>query len=238
VTSLELALASAAVMTGALVQGSVGFGLGLVAAPLLLLIDSQFIPGPLLTASAVLTLFLTHREWRSVSFSDLKWALSGRVVGVIVAATVLVVTPVEYISIAFGALVLAAVALSASGLHLAPRPSYLVAAGMLSGFMGTTVSVGGPPIALIYQRESGPRIRGTLSAYFTVGVALSLVALRIVGRYGRSELVMALGLLPGILLGFWLSQHTAGVLDKGYTRVAVLVVSAAAAVVAILRQLF
>ncbi len=235
-TWIEFAAASGVVLAGALVQGSVGFGLGLVAAPLLLLIDTRFIPGPLLTASAVLTVFLTRREWRSINFGDLKWALSGRIVGVAVALMVLVIVPTDYISLAFGILVLAAVGMSASGIHLMPRPSLLVTAGALSGFMGTTVSIGGPPMALVYQAVSGPRLRGTLSAYFTVGVTLSLIGLRIIGRYGRTEILMALGLLPGILVGFWMSQHTAGMLDKGYTRVGVLVVSTIAAVVAILRQ--
>lgn len=236
-TWVELAVASAVVMAGATLQGSVGFGLGLVAAPLLLLIDPSLIPGPLLSAAAVLTVLLTHREWRSVNFADLKWALSGRIVGVAVAAAVLVVVPANYIALAFGTLILMAVAMSASGLHLAPRPSHLVTAGLLSGFMGTTVSIGGPPIALVYQKEVGARIRGTLSAYFTVGAVLSLIALRIIGRYGRTEILLAVGLLPGVLLGFLLSRHTAGVLDKGYTRIGVLTVSAVAALAAILRQL-
>ncbi len=237
-TALELLLATGVVATGALLQGSIGFGLGLVAAPLLLIIDPRFIPGPLLTGSAVLTMLLTQREWRSVRMRDLQWAIPGRVIGIVIAVGVLVIVPTEYIAIAFGVLVLLAVALSASGLHLTPSPGHLVVAGLLSGFMGTTVSIGGPPIALVYQTESGPRVRGTLSAYFLIGVSLSLIALRLIGRYGRPELLLASGLMPGIVLGFVLSRHTAGVLDRGYTRVAVLVVSAVAAVVAIGRQLF
>lgn len=236
-TWAEFLFATAVVACGALLQGSIGFGLGLVAAPLLLLLDPTFIPGPLLTASAVLTVLLTSREWRSVNVGDLKWSISGRLVGVVVAAVVLVVVPPESIGIAFGVLVLAAVALSASGIHLTPTPGHLVSAGMLSGFMGTAVSIGGPPIALVYQRESGPRIRGTLSAYFLIGVLLSLTALRIVGRYGLTELSLAASLIPGILIGFLASKHTTGALDRGYTRIAVLVVSAVAAVVAILRQI-
>lgn len=234
-TGMEFVVASLIVSAGALLQGSFGFGLGLVAAPLLLLVDPRLIPGPLLTSSAVLTVLLTHREWRTVNFRDLRWALSGRVVGVAAAVGVLLVVPAERISLLFGLLVLGAVVLSASGLRLTPRPSFLVTAGMLSGFMGTAVSIGGPPMALVYQSETGPRLRGTLSAYFLVGVVLSLIGLRIAGRYGRSEILLALALVPGILVGFTLSRHTVGVLDRGHTRTGVLVVSAIAAVVAILK---
>lgn len=235
-SGLELALAMGVVTVGALLQGSVGFGLGLFAAPLLLLIDVRLIPAPLLCASFVLTLLLTHRERHGINVGDLGWALGGRVVGVGAAAMLLAVIPAERISLLLAGTILLAVALSASGLHPRPRPSVLVSAGTLSGFMGTAVSVGGPPIALVYQAESGPRIRGTLSAYFTLGVLMSLSALWYVGRFGRAELLLSVGLLPGVLLGFLLSRHLTDVLDRGYTRRAVLIISAAAALAVIARQ--
>jgi uncharacterized membrane protein YfcA len=93
-------------------------------------------------------------------------------------------------------------------------------------------------MALVYQRESGASLRGTLSAFFVVGVSLSVVGLSLAGRFGREELVLAFSLLPGILLGYLISRHTARLLDRGYTRTAVLFVSAAAGVVVILKQLW
>ncbi len=235
---IELALASGIVAIGATLQGSVGFGLGMVGAPLLILIDPRFVPAPLLCASVVLTLSLTHRERRSIEFSDLKWALIGRIVGVGIAAAFLAVVSGERIALVFGILVLLAVGISVSGIHLKPTSRTLVVAGTLSGFMGTTVSIGGPPMALVYQNQSGPRIRGTLSAYFTVGVAISLTALHFVGRFGTQELLLAAVFLPGVALGFWISRHTSSLLDRGYTRAAVLAVSASAAVVVVLKQVF
>ena len=64
-----------------------------------------------------------------------------------------------------------------------------------------------------------------------------LVALFLVGRFGETELRLALVLLPGTLLGFAASRHLARVLDRGYTRPAVLIVSAVAAVSVIAREL-
>jgi uncharacterized membrane protein YfcA len=215
-TLTQIALAAGAVTVGATLQGSIGFGLGLVAAPLLVLIDPRFIPAPLLLASVVLTVLLTHREWRSVQFRDLGWAIGGRMVGIAAAIAALLLI---------------------SGLHLPPTPRTLLGAGMLSGFSGTAVSIGGPPMALVLQRESGARLRGTLSAFFVVGISMSLVGLRIAGRLGRTELLLSLALLPGILLGYLISRHTARLLDRGYTRSAVLAVSGAAGVVVIIKQL-
>jgi uncharacterized membrane protein YfcA len=230
-------LVSLTVACGASLQGSVGFGLGLFSVPILLLLDPRFVPAPLLFASIWLTALLTHREWGGIDGVALRWALSGRALGTAVAASALTVLSSRTLGITFGVLVLAAVAMSASGLRLSPKRWTLLGAGTLSGFMGTTASIGGPPIALVYQRESGPRIRGTLSAYFLLGVSISLVGLALVGRFTTREALLSLSLVPGILVGFLVSRRTARWLDKGYVRVAVLVVSAAAAVMVIVRHL-
>lgn len=222
-----LLLATLVVTIGSTLQGSVGFGLGMFAAPLLILIDPQFVPAPLLCTAVVITLLLTHRERHGVEISDLKWALSGRLLGITAALTALSVVPADRVRVLFGILIILAVGLAASGLRMTVAPGALFGAGALSGFTGTAVSVGAPPMALLYHRESGARIRGTLSAYFFVGVVLSLTGLRIVGRFGWTEVVLALSLIPGALVGFLVSRRVASTLDRGYIRTAVLVVSAA-----------
>ncbi len=222
---------------GAIVQGSIGFGLGMIGAPLLVLIDPRLVPGPLLCAAAVLTVLLTHREWHGISFADLRWSLPGYVVGILLAAAVLVVLSAEQLSLTFGALVIIAVVLTASGLHLSPGPKVLMGAGVLSGFMGTIASIGGPAIALVYQRESGPRIRGTLSAFFVIGILLSITGLVLIGRFGKTELVLASSLVPGLVVGFALSHRAARLLDRGDLRIAVLTVSAGAGVAVIMKHL-
>lgn len=236
-SALDLVLAGAVVFCGAVLQGSIGFGLGLMAAPLLVLVEPRLVPAPLLLASGVLTVLLTHRERHAIITDDLKWSLGGRVLGTLPALAVLTVVPGERLGLAFGALVLLGVGLSASGWHLPPSPRVLLGAGALSGFMATIAAIGGPPMALVYQRESGPRIRATLSAYFVVGVAISLAGLAWVGRFGLAETALAGALIPAILAGFWVSRHTARRLDRGSLRPAVLIVSAASAAAVIVKHL-
>lgn len=236
-SALEIVAASAVAAGGAALQGSIGFGLGLFAVPLLLLIDARLVPAPLLLTSGVLTILLTRRDRHGIIVSDLKWSLTGRVCGTVPALVALTVVPGDLLGAGFAALVLLGVGLSASGWHFTPAPRVLLGAGALSGFMATIAAIGGPPMALVYQRESGPRIRGTLSAYFVVGVTISLVGLTIVGRFGPAEIVRAGALLPGALVGFAVSRRTARWLDRGYLRAAVLIVSAASAVAVIAKQL-
>ena len=230
-------LAGAVVTVGALLQGSVGFGLGMFSVPFLVMIDTRFVPGPLLCSSIALTLLLTQREWHAVRVAELKWAVVGRVFGIGAAMAALLVVPERQIGLMFGVLVLAAVLLSASGLRVRVTARSLMGAGVLSGFMGTAVSIGGPPMALLYQHESGSRIRGNLSAFFMVGVSMSLVGLHFVGMFGLREFLIALSLLPGVLLGYTVSRFTAGILDRGYIRAGVLWVSAASALAVLIREL-
>jgi len=236
-TPIELLAACAVVTIGSAVQGSVGLGLGLVAAPILALIDPMLVPGPILLCGLVLTLLMSYRERRAMDIAGLKWGVVGRILGTLVAVVVLTNVPREEMTLIFGGLVLLAVALSASGLHVSPTMWTLISAGALSGFMGTTSNTGGPPIALVYQHAPGARLRSTLSGFFVPGTIMSLVALVAVRRFGRYELWSALTFLPGVLIGFLLSARTLSLLDRGYTRAAVLTLSAVSGAIVILRAL-
>ena len=110
------------------------------------------------------------------------------------------------------------------------REPVLFAAGTASGFMATAAGLGGPPVALVYQRETGVRLRGTLAAYFIIGTVVSLFALAWAGRFTREEVRLSSFLIPGTVLGYFMSRPAAAYLDGGYTRTAVLAVSALAAV--------
>lgn len=50
----DMVLAFGIVMIGALLQGSIGFGMGPLSAPMLLPIDPVFVPGPLLLSALIL----------------------------------------------------------------------------------------------------------------------------------------------------------------------------------------
>ncbi|HIA50126.1 MAG TPA: sulfite exporter TauE/SafE family protein [Acidobacteria bacterium] len=235
---LEIATAISAVLAGSVVQGAVGFGLALVSAPVLILIDPRFIPAPLLLASLSLILLTAYRDRQGIDLSGLRWAVIGRLFGTGVGVVALTMISGSQLTLTFGVIVLVSVGLSASGLHLRPNPIPLIGAGTVSGFMATTSSIGGPPMALLYQHESGTRLRGTLAGFFIVGVSISLVSLALIGRLGQEELKLALILQPGILIGFAASSKAIDWLDGGHTRLAVLTVAAVMACVVILNELY
>ena len=130
-----------------------------------------------------------------------------------------------------------AVVLTASGVEVRKQPSTLFGAGIMSGFMGTISGIGGPPVALLYQHESGPTLRATLPRYFLVGGAITIVTLVAVGKLGADEWLLTCVLLPGMLIGQAGSGWLAGHVDRRAARPFILGLSALAAVSVLIKEL-
>jgi uncharacterized protein len=237
VTAYGSFLAVLIVFVGSVVQGSVGIGLGFVAVPLLVLINPDFVPGPLLLSALVLTLLIAIREHHSIESKNLSWAVFGRTVGTLAGIFLITVIPISKISLLFAGMIILAVIISLMGLRLKLNKKNLFGTGVLSGIMGTTAAIGGVPLAIIYQDFKGPRLRGTLSGIFTFGTILSIIALAVVGKFGLKEFQLGVVLIPGILLGYFISIKTAKYLDQGLIRPIVLLIASFAALGIILRFL-
>jgi uncharacterized membrane protein YfcA len=203
---LTAALVFFLITLGAALQGTAGFGMALIAAPPLMLIAPDLIPGPLIGAGIVLTGAVAYRDRASIDYSGLGYALVGRVLGTVMAAAFLALASPRSFDLAFGLLVVLGVSLSAAGLQVRLSPKTISFAGFLSGLMGTVSSIGGPPMALLYQHSGAAKLRATLASYFVLGVGFSLLALFSVGLFGWTELRLALILSPAMLLGFLLAK--------------------------------
>ncbi|MFJ4977156.1 TSUP family transporter [Streptomyces coeruleorubidus] len=233
-----LVCASVAVFLGALVQGSVGVGLALVSAPVVQIAAPRLMPGSLLLVAAVLAVLgavreISHTDWHGVS-----WALAGRIAGTAAASYVILVVSGPTLDLLSAGITLGVVSLLAADPARLPRNrGTLLASGAVAGLTGTTSSIGGPFIALVYHREPGPTVRGTLGVFFTAGALLSLGSLTAVGRLPREQLVFGALLLPAVVAGFALSGPVRRHVDGGRMRGAVLALAVVAAVVLIVRGL-
>ncbi|MBS3751051.1 MAG: sulfite exporter TauE/SafE family protein [Anaerolineales bacterium] len=236
-TWMDFVLATLAIFTGAAVQGSIGFGSALIASPLLVLIQLDYVPGPLIIASLAFNLAVTLRESHAVRGKQVLWAASGMIPGSILAAGVLAVVSQGAMEVVFGGLVLLAVGISALGTRVAPSGMTMMGAGFLSGLMNTIAGIGGPPLALVYKDAESPQLRANLSTLFLMGAGISLLSLGLYGEVQMRDVVLALSLLPGMALGFALSSRILPAIRKKHTRPGVLILSALSALAVILREI-
>jgi uncharacterized protein len=230
------AVLAVAVTVGSVVQGAVGLGLGLVAAPVTTLVEPHLMPGVLLWLAAALPAITLVHEGRHTDWPTLRWAFAGRVPGTVLGVVVVTLASTQVLGLLVGLMVLTAVLLTWRVVRLPMRRGVLVGAGVISGVSGTATSIGGPPLALVYQHETGPRLRATLATYFLLGAGMSLAGLAVAGQLVVHDLVWAAALTPFLGLGFLLAGLLRRHVDEGRTRTAVLLVCGASAVALLVRS--
>jgi uncharacterized membrane protein YfcA len=236
---LEITLiASAIIFVGAIVQASIGFGLAIIAAPLLFVLSADYVPGPITIIALVLSIMLTLRHRQSISLKGLGAAIIGRVPGTVAGGFLLVWADARTLSLWIGLSVLLAVLVSLTKLRFSPTPVRMAFAGFMSGFMGTSTSIGGPPMALLLQHEAAESVRANLSAFFIISCLLSLAVQIPAGYMGWTHFFLALPLLPAAGLGYWVAGRYADRFPQHHIRTASLVVCGLSGIIAMLSYWF
>lgn len=205
---MDIAIAVAVIVVGSFVQSSIGFGLAVIAAPILYFIDPLYVPAPITVSAFTLSLVNAYKHRHSISFKGLQFAILGRIPGTVVGGMLLFWIDQAQLALLLGVSVLVAVGLSLRNIALRPTNAAMFSAGFLSGFMGTSSSIGGPPMALVLQHQEGHFIRANLSAFFIVSCLLSLAMLSVIGEFGREQMVASLPLMPATLVGYWIAMRT------------------------------
>jgi uncharacterized membrane protein YfcA len=189
---MEIVLVVFVIFVGSFVQSSIGFGLAIVAAPILFLIDPLYVPAPITISALTLSVANSYSHWRSISFRGLRFAILGRIPGTISGGFLLLWIDQQALALWLGLSVLVAVALSMSNIV----------------FKGTSTSIGGPPMALVMQHQENDFIRANLAAFFVVSCLMSLGMLSSIGRFGMEHIMISLPLMPATLAGYWLAMRT------------------------------
>jgi len=202
---LLFSLAFIAVMLGATLQSLAGFGIAVIAAPVLVLIDPDFLAAPILLFGCLLSLLNTLRYRKKLQIHKTKITLWGRMVGSVVGILLLGLLAPQFFAVSFALLVMLSVAMTYRQFEITHSPRNLMIAGFFSGVMGTTTGVGGPPIALVYQNSSLVSARAELGLFFLIGTIVSLVLLALGGHISAKQLQLTWPLVPAIFVGFALS---------------------------------
>jgi uncharacterized membrane protein YfcA len=227
---------AAAVVIGSTVQSAVGLGVGLVAAPVTALLEPALMPGALLMVALLMPCLTLIHDHHDIDWPGLGWSLPARLPGTLVGVWVVSALSDRELGIAIGLVVLAAVAVTWRAVTVPVNRATLSAAGFASGITGTATSIGGPPIAIVYQHRPPRQIRTTMAVYFIIGASLSLVALAVTGDLTGDQGVAAAELLPFLAVGALLGALARRSLPSHVVRPAVLLVSSASAVVLLVRS--
>lgn len=200
-TTLEFLGIGLVVLCAACLQGSIGFGLGMIAAPILVLLRPDLVPATLIIVATLMSVLALLRERAEVDWKLVLWAVLGRMPGSALGALAVTLLPAKGLSLFVAATVLIGVLFTAVGWTPLPRIRNILIASGFSGLFGTATSIGGPPVALVMRSFSPSQTRATLSAYFVFGGLLSLGFLALGGHVQVTHLVTAVGLFPFMLLG-------------------------------------
>ena len=235
---MEIILAFSVIVIGSFVQSAIGFGLAIIAAPILFFIDPSYVPAPITVSALTLSLINAWSHRGSISLHGLKFAIIGRIPGSVAGALLILWIDQSLLGLWIGLTVLIAVFLSIKSVALSPSKGHMATAGFLSGFMGTSTSIGGPPMALLLQHQEAQFIRANLSAFFVVSCLMTLAMLAPVGYFGMREILLSLPLLPGTVVGYLLARRTWHLISPKFLRYSSLLLCGVSGGLAVLAYFF
>ena len=199
------ALAAAVV---AFLAGASGFGFGLLATPLLLLLGFSlpFVVTANLLISLATRVSVAYRLRRRIDLRRSGLLVLGSVPGLYLGAHTLTTVDHRVIKAALGVVVMVAVALLALGSDGAsePRSAGMLAAGFAGGFLGTTTSLNGIPPVLLLARHAVAAVSffADLAVYSIGSAGIGLGILGLSGGFSGRALFPAFVLwLPAVLAG-------------------------------------
>ncbi|AXN08936.1 sulfite exporter TauE/SafE family protein [Vibrio anguillarum] len=221
------------IFLGSFVQTAIGFGLAIVAAPLLFLISADYVPAPICIVALFISILNALKHRSNIELGGLKMALIGRVPGSIAGGILLVLVSTDVLALWLGLLVLFAVAVSLLPYRIEPTPIKMGIAGFFSGFFGTSSAIGGPPMALILQHQEANQLRGNLSAFCVFSSIISLIIQIPAGFLTLHHLWITIPLIPSAWLGYKLAMMTTQSLPKDNIRFAALLLCTISGVTAV-----
>lgn len=198
-------LSAVVFVAAALAQAVTGFGSALVAVPALALVVDPV--AAVVATTAVSLVLTTGAGWRERAHVDGAAAralvLTG-VLGMPFGLVVLALAGESRLEAWIAASMLLLVLLVAAGVRVGRR--VLPVAGVVSGALLTSTGMNGPPLVLALIDRDPRRYRATLQAVFAVQDLVGLAAFVLLGHVGTDAVLLALGGVVGLPLGWRLGD--------------------------------
>lgn len=234
-TLLQILVALLATLVGSTVLASLGFGIGMVATPILLLVlDPQTAVVILNAVSVPITGLLVWQTRKHLRLKETLPIAALGLAGALVGAYVLSTSGERVLRLSIVVLIMllaAATAFNPSALEgKIPYPKVIGSAiGFFVGVMLGSLAIGGPLLVLFFLSQSWLRhsLRASMSLYLFVIMTTATVGYIPAGLFTQERLLLVLLGLGPVLLGFWLGSRLAGRMNEVlFRRVAIGVIVA------------
>lgn len=205
-TPLMIILAAGALFLGSLVQGTVGFGLGMVSVPLLSLFLDVKIAIPIATVFGwLITIPVCIKMRKYINYRLAFILYIPAIVGIQFGGELLKNVESAYILLAMGAILIAV-----GGLTVINRPIRVkdnlfsaIICGLLSGILGASAGESGPPIVTYMNclKTSAERIKATTNFYFFMAMLTVIFKLFTNGVITKDVGIITAWSIPAMLVG-------------------------------------
>lgn len=206
--------------------------MAVIAAPIIVLLNPLWVPVVLTIMALALSILNTWNQRSALELRELIVPFITRIPGTMLGAWLLLQLNVFWLQISVALCVFLAVVISYFGKQFDYTPARLGWAAFVSGIMGTTTSIGGPPMALVMQHGNATTVRANLSLYFGYSCTLSLIGYSLTGLLNESLLMASLSFLPVCLIGFVFGIRARAFVDAGRFRPLLLILCGSASIVA------
>lgn len=223
-------MAFAVIILAAAVSGLIGFGLAVVAVPLLLIF---FDPVEVVVLIALISLFtnavIVQDSWREVKTRSVLALMPWAILGLILGTEILRRANPDYLRLGVGVIVVLSAILLLRDVTLKSIEGRIgtVLAGASSGALATSTGIAGPPIVLLFAARGLPKdsFRASNAAYFLILSVAIIVTLFVRDIVETSELWTAAALVPAAFIGKTLGTALVKRLsDEAFRRITLAVV--------------
>jgi hypothetical protein len=236
-----LLLVECIVFLAALVSGLTGFGFALVLAPNLMLLLSPKTAVPVVTVlSVVLNSILFYEARRWANPREIRPLIVSGLLGMLCGTLLLVYLNVPLLKLLTGAVIIASAVALLLDIKISLNSRLLqVPVGLLSGFLGGSTSMSGPPVVLFFQNRGLEKrvFRANLIVYFILLYPLTLPTYYLGGLLTGEVFTTALLAAPAMIAGALLGARLLHRVNEGLFRRITLLLVLASGVLAIVTGL-
>lgn len=204
------------ILLGTFVQASIGFGLALVAMPLLVSVLGIHIAAPLVAIVALvaeITILLRYRA--AFKFADVQHLMIGAIAGIPVGVLAIRSMDGEIVNKILGTVIIfyALYALFSPRLPDLAGRAWAYAFGFIAGILGGAYNTVGPPVVIYGDCRGWPpeEFKSNLQGFFLVNgilvIAVHALSGNVTGEVLQNILYALPGLAIGLPAGFYLSKR-------------------------------